>query len=150
MKKIVVIALALVTLNGMAQEKKQKRMDRGDRTELRNDMTPNDIADLKTKKLTLDLDLTDKQQKDVHKLILEQATTREKLRKEQQAKASDNKEKPSKDELVQRKKDRLDEQIHMKRKMKAILTAEQYAKYEKMKPRQEKKRAKKGKRNMEE
>ena len=83
MKKIVVIALALVTLNGMAQEKKQKRMDRGDRTELRNDMTPNDIADLKTKKLTLDLDLTDKQQKDVHKLILEQATTREKLRKEQ-------------------------------------------------------------------
>ena len=38
----------------------------------------------------------------------------------------------------------------MKRKMKAILTAEQYAKYEKMKPRQEKKRAKKGKRNMKE
>lgn len=132
MKKLVVFALALVTLNGMAQEKKQKVKDRVHRSELMKDMSPNDIADLKTKKLTLELDLSDKQQKAVHKVILEQAEAREKLRKDRQSNTDDQKEKPSKDEMVQMRKDRLDSEIEMKREMKAILTQEQYEKYEKM------------------
>ena len=62
MKKLLVIAIALFTLNGMAQQK-EKHSDRKDRAEMRMDMSPNDIADLKSKKLTLKLDLTEAQQK---------------------------------------------------------------------------------------
>tara|TARA_R110002049_G_scaffold155735_4_gene320651 strand:- start:102 stop:545 length:444 start_codon:yes stop_codon:yes gene_type:complete len=142
MKKLVIIALALVTLNGFAQQKGHRKMDRENTSELRKEMTPSDIADLKAKKLTLKLDLTDAQQKEVHLLILEQAKTRDGLRKEHLAKKGDKKEKPSKDDIVKRQNQKLDEQIKMKRKMKTILNADQYAKFEKMKPRKHKKRSK--------
>lgn len=145
MKKLIIIALALVTLNGFAQQKGHKKEGRENRAELRKEMSPNDIADLKSKKLTLKLDLTDAQQKEVHKLILAQAKTKENLRKEHKAKVGDKKEKPSKDDMVERQNHQLDEQIQMKRKMKAILTAEQYAKFEKMKPRKHKKGRKRSK-----
>lgn len=145
MKKLLIIAIALVTLNGFAQRDGNKKMDRENRSELRKDMTPNDMADLKSKKLTLKLDLTDKQQKEVKALFLEQAQNREKLRKERKAKNGEQKEKPSTEEFVKMQNLKLDKQIQMKRKMKSILTAEQYTEFEKMKPRKHKKERKNNK-----
>ncbi|SDI39827.1 hypothetical protein [Winogradskyella thalassocola] len=139
MKKLLVIALALFTLNGMAQEK-DKRSDRKDRSERRMEMTPSDIADLKSKKLTLKLDLTEAQQKEVHALLLSEAKANEGLRKKRTAVEGEKKEKPSKEEFIKMQNLRLDQQIEMKREMKTILNAEQYAKFEKMKPREHKKR----------
>ncbi|MBU2929247.1 Spy/CpxP family protein refolding chaperone [Winogradskyella psychrotolerans] len=140
MKKLLVIALALFTLNGMAQEK-ERRSDRKDRSESRMQMSPNDIADLKSKKLTLKLDLTDAQQKKVHALILNEAKARQELRKNRDA-DGEKKEKPSQEEFIKMQNARLDHQIEMKREMKSILNAEQYAKFEKMKPRENEKRGK--------
>jgi len=144
MKKLVIIALALVTLNGFAQKKGHRKMDRNNTSELRQDMNPNDIADLKSKKLTLKLDLTDAQQKKVHKLILDQAETRQAARKANKPADGEKRERPSKEDMSQRQNLRLDAQIEMKREMKTILTAEQYAKFEKMKPREHNKRGKRG------
>ena len=145
MKKLVVIALSLFTLIGVAQEKRKHKTERKNSTELRKQMTPNDIADLKAKKLTLKLDLTDAQQKKVHTLILNQAKANKALRDEHKSKDGEKKEKPSKDDVVKMQNHRLDQQIAMKREMKTILTAEQYAKFEKMKPRDRKRRGKRGK-----
>jgi hypothetical protein len=145
MKKLAIIALALITLNGFAQRKEHKKMNRGDASEMRKDMTPNDIADLKSKTLTLKLDLTDAQQKKVHKLILNEAETRQSARKERKVKDGEEREKPSKEDRLKMQNQRLDQQIKMKREMKTILTAEQYAKFEKMKPKKEGK-GRKGKR----
>ena len=142
MKKIVVIALSLFTLISVAQEKRKHKTEQKNGTELRKQMTPNDIADLKSKKLTLKLDLTDAQQKKVHALILNQVKARKALKNERKAKDGEKKEKPSKDDIVKMQNRRLDQQIAMKRKMKTILTAEQYAKFEKIKPRKNKKRRK--------
>lgn len=139
MKKLVMIAIALVTLNGFAQREGRKGMDKENRSELREDMTPNDMAELRSKKLTLKLDLTDKQQKEVKALFLEEAKDREKLRNERKAKNGEQKEKPTTEEFVKMQNERLDKQIQMKRKMQSILTAEQYAEFEKMKPRKRKK-----------
>ncbi len=144
MKKLLVIAIALFTLNGMAQQR-EKRSDRKDRSEMRMDISPNDIADLKSKKLTLKLDLTEAQQKKVHALILEEAKANEKFRKERLANKDENKEKPSKEDFIKMQNLRLDQQIEMKRKMKTILSAEQYAEFEKMKPRDHKKRGQRNK-----
>jgi hypothetical protein len=149
MKKLLVIALALFTLTGVAQEKRKHRADRKDGSELRKQMTPSEIADLKAKKLTLTLDLTDAQQKKVHTIVLNQAKENETLRKERKAADVEKKEKPSKEEFVKMQNHRLDQQIEMKREMKTILTAEQYAKFEKMKFRKHKKRGKRGKKRNE-
>lgn len=147
MKKLLVIAIALFTLNGIAQERKQDRKGKQNRSELRKQMTPSEIADLRAKKMTLHLDLTDAQQKKVHQVYLNQAKTNEGLRKNHKAKDGEKREKPSKDEMVKMQNLRLDQQIEMKREMKSILTAEQYAKFEKMKPRKHKKRGKRGEKN---
>ena len=94
MKKIVVIALSLFTLISVAQEKRKHKTEQKNGTELRKQMTPNDIADLKSKKLTLKLDLTDAQQKKVHALILNQVKARKALKNERKAKDGKKKEKP--------------------------------------------------------
>lgn len=139
MRNLLVIALALFTLNGIAQEK-EKRSDRKDRSELRMQMTPSNIADLKSKKLTLRLDLTDAQQKKVHSIFLNEAKANEGLRQKHKAAEGEKRERPSQEDFLKMQNIRLDQQIEMKREMKTILNAEQYAKFEKMKPRKHKKR----------
>jgi uncharacterized membrane protein YgaE (UPF0421/DUF939 family) len=79
MKTLIVIALTLFTLNGVAQEKRKRSSERHDKIELRKEMTPEDIAGLKAKKLTLRLDLTDAQQNEAHKIILEQSKSNQDL-----------------------------------------------------------------------
>jgi hypothetical protein len=145
MKTLVVIAVALFTINGIAQEKRTNQINQKGRSELMKQMTPNDIADLKTKRLTLKLDLNDEQQKKVHRLILNKAKANENFRKEHKEANLENKEKFTKDEFVKIEKRKLDQQIKMKREMKALLTPEQYAKFEKMKPRHHKNRERPGK-----
>ncbi|QNK76286.1 hypothetical protein H7F37_09025 [Winogradskyella sp. PAMC22761] len=140
MKKLAIIALVLVTLTGYAQKKDRKNMDKENRSELREDISPKDMAELKAKRLTLKLDLTDAQQAKVQKVILKQAEENQKLREEKKADKSEEKQKPTKEEMVERQNYRLDQMIEMKREMKTILTAEQYAEFEKMKPEQKRKK----------
>lgn len=142
MKKLLVIALALFTLTGVAQEKRKHKTDRKDSFELRRQMTPSEVADLKAKRMTLRFELTDAQQKKVHAIVLNQAKVNKGLRKDRKVVDGEKKEKPSKDEFVKMQNHRLDQQIEMKREMKTILTAEQYAKFEKTKPRKPRKKRK--------
>jgi len=143
MKKLAVIAIALFTLNGlMAQTKEKGPKDRIEKRDMRENLTPQDIASLKSKKLTLQLDLSDKQQKVVYDILLTQAQDQNKLRKERLAHKTQG-SKPSKEELVAFKNERLEKQIELKREMKAILSSEQYAKFEKMNLKKGRKRGRK-------
>ncbi|WP_296312175.1 hypothetical protein [Winogradskyella sp. UBA3174] len=143
MKKLLIIALAFFTLNGVAQGERTGNKNQKEMRQLMKYMSPEDVANLKSKKLTLKLDLDIDQQKQVHNLILEEARSKQKMRKNRETKKSEN-IKPTKDELVAFQNNRLDKKIELKRKMKTILTADQYAKFEKMKPRNNKKRANHG------
>ncbi|BAO74891.1 hypothetical protein [Winogradskyella sp. PG-2] len=145
MKKILVIALALFTLNGVAQEKRKRSSERHEKMDMRKDMSPKDIADLKSKKMTLRLDLTDAQQRKVHKLILNQAEVNQNKRKERKG-YDEKREKPSKEERLKMQNQRLDQMIALKREFKTILTAEQYAKFEKMQPEKQRRKGKRKKR----
>lgn len=124
MKKLIVIALALVTLQVSAQEKKE-RIQRG------ADFTPEEMAQLHTKKMTLELDLTKEQQEQVAALNLENAKAK-KTQMEARKNRKKTDEKPSKEEVLKMKNDRLDAQIANKQKMKRILTADQYKKWEEL------------------
>jgi hypothetical protein len=140
MKKIILIVLALVTIQVSAQERKQefRKGERKERINKFKDFSPEEVAELQTKRMTLDLDLTSSQQKQIQKLNLENAIDRKAKMEERQAQMKDgNKEKPSKEDRLKMMNERLDKQIEMKQKMAKILNSDQMEKWEKMKNRKQ-------------
>lgn len=140
MKKLVLVVLALVTIQVTAQNKKQgaRNGDQIEKGQGMSDFSPEEIAQLQTKKMTLALDLTKSQQKEVEKIILEKAKEQQAFREDRQAKRQAGKgEKPSKEERLKWMNERLDRQIEMKEKMKNILNDEQFEKWEKINKKQQ-------------
>ncbi len=129
MKKLIVTAVLLVGFLTFAQEKGVQKGDRKAKMENRESMTPEQQAEIQTKRMTLDLDLNTKQQADVKKIVLEQAKKREAKKAEWKANKEAGKS-LTKDEKFAMKNQMLDEQIATKAEMKKILTADQYAKWE--------------------
>jgi len=121
--------MALIAgFSGMAQ----KGPHRGNRDTMK-DVTPEQMATLQTKKLTLALDLNASQQKAVQELHLENAKLRkEKMEKIRAEKAADERAKPSPEEHFAIQNERLDRMIVTKGKMKQILSPEQYEKWQKV------------------
>jgi hypothetical protein len=135
MKNLLLITIAFLTLSATAQERKRDGQKGAvkERMEMRNDMTPEETAQLQTKNMTLELDLTEKQQVEIEKVLLDEAKTRKiKMEEFKAKKEKADGEKPSKEERLSMANERLDHKIELKKKMKAILNAEQYEKFEKM------------------
>lgn len=135
MKHLLMIAIAFLTINATAQEKIQNNQKKAmtAKKEMQQSMTPEQTAELQAKKMTLHLDLTDKQQVQVQQILLEEAKERDskkEARQHQQVQATTAK--ITTEEKLQVKNDRLDHQIEFKRKMKTILNPEQYKKFEEM------------------
>lgn len=135
MKKIFLIGLILASLQLTAQEKREhhERKQKMERAERMSDYTPEEMAQLQTKQMTLDLDLTEAQQNQIMAINLKNAKARKAMmeaRKERMDK-EDVKE-ISKEERLQMKNDMLDRKIEMKRQMKEILNEDQYKKWEAM------------------
>jgi periplasmic protein CpxP/Spy len=130
MKKLILIALALVTIEGIAQQ----RMGRPDRKDIAQNMekfTPEETAGLQTKRMTLQLDLNEFQQKEIYKLNLENATKREAKIASLKAKRESGKmEAPTKADRLKMMNERLDNEINTKIKMNYILSTEQRTKLE--------------------
>lgn len=129
MKKVLVTTVLLIGMMGYSQrgqhfDSEQRGM---------KDMTPEQIAILKTKKMTLALDLSDAQQKDIQKINLENALERKALMLERKAKKEESEQsKPSADEHFDFQNERLDRMIAQKGKMKQILSEEQFQKWERI------------------
>ncbi len=145
MKKLVLITIALVALQATAQEQKREHHREGanEKMEFIKSLTPEEMSDLRTKNMTLHLDLTENQQTKVKAINLEEATLR-KAKMEEYKKRMEQKdvEKPSKEERLKMLNEKLDHKIEIKQKMKVILNAYQYEKWEKI---QEKRHTKKSK-----
>lgn len=123
MKKVFILAVLALGLNSFAQDRKE-RPSRGEMEQ----MTPEQRNQLQLKKMTLDLDLNAKQQEQIGKLIAEQTAKREAMKAERKAKMEE-----AKANLFEMKNKMLDEQIEMKNKMKSILSADQFTKWETIK-----------------
>lgn len=95
-------------------------------------LKPEQKAELASKKMTLALNLNEKQQKDVQKLFLDKAKKNEQTRAQRKADEAAGK-KPTADERYAMMNRRLDEKIALKAEMKKVLTAEQFTKWENMK-----------------
>jgi hypothetical protein len=134
MKKLVLIAIALMTVQAFAQQKRGE--GNKERMHKMQNLSPEEAATMQTKRLTLHLDLNKKQQAEVQKLLLANAEARKAKMEEMKAKREKGElQKPTKEERLKMANARLDHQIAMKSKMKEILSEEQFAKWEKMQAR---------------
>jgi len=132
MKNLIVILTVLVSLNGFAQRRGGEKL------------SPEQMATLSTKKMTLALDLNESQQAKVYELNLDNASKRQSKQTELKAlRASDDRKKPTKDEQFAMRSEMLDHQIAQKTKMQAILNKDQFTKWEKMQQHQKRKMTKK-------
>ena len=86
MKKAIILAIALIGLQAIAQGERKERPNRGERSEKMMDLTPDEMATLQTKKMTLVLDLNESQQKDIYKINFENATQRKAMMEAHKAK----------------------------------------------------------------
>lgn len=126
MKNLVLIAFALFTFTLSAQPGKHHRNGKKEMVEKMKDWTPEQKAELATKKLTLDLNLTEAQQKKVYPITLEMMKDREQMRTSKEKKTE-----LSSQELFDTQNARLEKQIKTKEQFKNILNAEQFEKWEK-------------------
>ncbi|WP_434036863.1 hypothetical protein [Formosa sp. 4Alg 33] len=132
MKKIMLLALVFISVNAFAQEKKgdHQRKNQKEMHMQKSDLTPEQQATLLTKRLTLKLDLSETQQKEIYDLNVTQAFDRLADR-EAMKKAKETGKKPTEQERYDRMVERLDKQILIKNQMKSILKSDQYAVWEK-------------------
>lgn len=120
MKKVLIIVMALATFAVNAQNKNSERKE--NHKEMKANLTPEQRADLKTKKMTLALDLTASQQQKVKQLILKAENERPE-RPENWKEMTDTQKYEAKSAM-------LDRRIAMKKELKEILTEEQMTKWE--------------------
>jgi len=123
--KMWILAMTMMVAAGVnAQDKKQHR----------EPFKPEQRAELQAKRMTLALDLNEKQQKEVQKLFLENGKERAEYRRQHMAEWHTGK-KLSTDEKFAVKSKILDDRIAMNSNMKKILNEKQFEKFEKMKAR---------------
>lgn len=129
MKKVILLGLLMIGFMGLAQNERGENRHRANL----EDLSPEQMATLQTKRMTLDLDLNEAQQKQLQKINLDQATSREKKMKEMKAKKERGEmSKPTSEERYAMQTAKLDKQIAHKAQMKQLLSKEQYEKWEKM------------------
>lgn len=124
MKKLVSIFFLaiLFTFSSHAQEKR-----RGQRPQL----TVEQQTNLMVKKMTLSLDLSEKQQKQIMPLLKKQAEQRQAAMQKKKEMREKN-IKPTADDIYTMKSNQLDHQIAFKNSMKQILDKDQFERFEKM------------------
>lgn len=103
---------------------------RKDRASYKEELSIEQQATLAAKKMTLELDLNDAQQRKIQSLLEDQIKMKRKVR-EDRKKQKESKQSLSADERYNLENERLDHQIDFHRKMKSILTNEQYEKFKK-------------------
>mgnify|MGYP003651173584 FL=1 len=121
MKKVILSIVLFIGFNTIAQKREMKEIN------------PEQFATLSTKRMTLDLDLNESQQTKIYQLNLENANAR-KSKMEAHKKAMENGQtkKMTSDDRYAMQNEILDHKIAQKKKMKSILSSEQFEKWEKM------------------
>lgn len=128
--RMFVLAIAMMMgLGATAQHRGEKRGE---------PLNPEQRAEMQTKKMTLALELNDKQQADVKKLLTEKGKERQKEMEKHKADKEAGK-KPTKEERAAFAMKRLDNQLAMQSEMKKILTPAQFEKFKKMREERERK-----------
>jgi len=131
MKRLIVLTAIIISSVTFGQEKHSEKREqhKKGRMEMMKDLSPEQMATLRTKKMTLALDLSNSQQDKIYAINLDTAKKR-KHKMEAQKNTKGEKPKLSSDEKYNLINTRLDEKIVLKNKVKSILNEEQFLKWE--------------------
>ncbi|MGB7395962.1 MAG: hypothetical protein WA913_16370 [Pricia sp.] len=140
MKKVIVVLLCMAGMTGMAQKEErhngERHQEKKHRSTAASELSPEQLATLKTKKMVLALDLNEVQQKELQALNFENTKIRKTERDERQAKIESGEfKRPTADERYAIQNERLDRMIAQRTEMKEILSQEQYDQWMKMEQR---------------
>ena len=133
MKNVLIVVFALMSVGLFAQRDqrgKQRNQQRMERAEL----TPEQQASLHSKRLALELDLSEAQQEKIYQLDLAQAKEREVFREENRSKKEGQQA-----NRFKRQERRLERQLAYKKSLKPILTEPQMKKWETLQSNRERK-----------
>ena len=130
MKKVFLAALLVVSLTTFAQEERKAGSKRAEMEK----MSPEQRGELRLKRVSAILNLTEKQQKEIAPILAEQQQKREQAAASFKA-TKEKGTKPTAEERAARAKQRDDDQKAMTDKLQKILTPEQMKKWEDMKER---------------
>lgn len=122
MKKISLILILMLSISAFAQDRKQERKQ--DHKMDKVEMTADEMATLRTKKMALKLDLTQDQQSRLKTLFTEQATYQKSMRAQHREMRKDTAT-WNKNQFAIRNA-RLDHQKEMQDKIRTILTPAQF------------------------
>lgn len=125
MKKLIVAAMLMIGMTSFAQEAKPMKTV----AERDQKMTTEERNQQQLKKIAAELNLDANQQQEMLRIIEERSAKREVARKEMQARKEKG-EKPTAEERDQRRAEMQEYNEGEKAKMKKLLTAEQYTKWE--------------------
>lgn len=143
MKKFILSALLISGMMVSAQQQdKPARVSSENKKGRVEPLKPEQRVELRLKKMTLDLDLTEKQQIELKKLLLADSQKNEAKWAELREKKEKN-GKLTNDERFALQNEMLDNKIEMKEALKAILSAEQMTKWEESQPKNRRMRGKK-------
>lgn len=123
--KNILIALVLVFAFTLTTQAQKKRKDKTLK------YTVEQKTNLAVKKMTLFLDLSERQQNEIKPILMQKMAEKKAIIAKRKA-AKENKKRPTADEMYAMQMERLDNQILIKNKMKSILNKEQFEKFEKM------------------
>lgn len=128
MRNTLILIAFVISFGGFAQktERKQKKQQM-ERYEIAKNLSAEEMAALRTKKLTLQLDLTDSQQQSIKALLVNQISDRkEKMQNRPKNGIIKDSANASTQDYYKMKSQRLDQQIAFQNKMKTILTDTQF------------------------
>ncbi len=131
MKKILLLSTLFISSFVVAQKNVNAKKNHSKKNQMQTikEFTPEQMATLKTKKMTLALDLTESQQKKIYDYNLEN-THAINAYKEENKKQKEAKVKLTSDQKYEKMNATLDKKIEMKSKLKSILNEAQYQKWE--------------------
>ncbi|WP_028887821.1 hypothetical protein [Tenacibaculum ovolyticum] len=127
MKKIIAVLILAVSFTAATQAQKGKR------NKLEK-LTAKQQTELAVKKMTLQLDLTASQQREIKPLLAEKITQRKIMHQKRKAmkESGEKRMKLSADERFKKESKILDNKIAFKAEMKRVLNKQQYERFEKM------------------
>jgi len=122
MKNLIIAVFVFITWTSFPQQNRSERCEHNKEMKQRgNSLTPEQRAELSSKRMTLQLDLNESQQKKLYAVELEHAKLRN-----TRFQSKKNKSELNDEERFKLKTERLDIQIAIKKDMKSILTEKQY------------------------
>ena len=135
MRKVIIALVLLGSFSAVQAQGHQAMKKMKAQRQMLSELAPEERATLKTKKMTLALDLTAKQQRGVQALNEEEARWKQEMMETRKESRESSETRSSAEERYKRQNQVLDQQIAYQQQLRELLDEDQYLRWKKLKAR---------------